>query len=374
MFSQSSDTLECPDSPILLRDCRKLVSRHPILHSVGFFLYGIHTVLYLICIYILLTRKQDSKHRHAILITALYLVSTVGIGLKHNIYTLEAHTDLSEYSYALYTDAHTGYDPHGETQKTIEGMMHASDWDPHYLKLRLGLEGITIVGNCSTDILLLWRCYLTFAGTARRAHIMAFPSLCAFGINVYGLVMTIHQRNMTCNLLLTLLIAGRIFYIVHQVRAHLTLRTSIPQMYRTVISATLESGSLYPVALAIFTLCIFTGDETNNPTTNRGFRLKLVFDTMFDSLITIMGIASTLIVVRVSLGIAIHDETSFKETVVMKDIESNPEVTCTRGTVIDICQQSTRSITNGAVDMRLDEAWDEGKATSQLSRRASCDL
>ncbi|KAK1217016.1 hypothetical protein PQX77_020334 [Marasmius sp. AFHP31] len=50
-----------------------------------------------------------------------------------------------------------------------------------------------------------------------------------------------------------------------------------------------------------------------------------------------MGIASTLIIVRVTLGLAIHDEKSFKETI-LKDIEPPQVQNHTSHDIIDIRQ------------------------------------
>ncbi|KAJ8089898.1 hypothetical protein PM082_018476 [Marasmius tenuissimus] len=52
-----------------------------------------------------------------------------------------------------------------------------------------------------------------------------------------------------------------------------------------------------------------------------------------------MGIASTLIIVRVSLGIAIHDEKSFKETIV-REYEATQEQPSTHS-VMDIRGQDS---------------------------------
>ncbi|KAK1217022.1 hypothetical protein PQX77_020340 [Marasmius sp. AFHP31] len=53
-----------------------------------------------------------------------------------------------------------------------------------------------------------------------------------------------------------------------------------------------------------------------------------------------MGIASTLIIVRVTLGLAIHDEKSFKETI-LKDIEPPQAQNHTSHDVIDIRQRAS---------------------------------
>ncbi|KAJ8089981.1 hypothetical protein PM082_018559 [Marasmius tenuissimus] len=183
--------MQCPS--ILPSDCFNLVSRPPVLHSVGLLLYGIHTVLYMICLYILLTRKRVNKHKHVVLITALFIASTVGVGLKYNIYTLEAQMGIYEYSQSLLNTF--SYTPGYQKLSTADtgalksemdallGILSPLNWESSYLRMRLGAEGITIVGNCLTDVLLLWRCYLTWRGTAHRTLIMLFPCLCALCIN-----------------------------------------------------------------------------------------------------------------------------------------------------------------------------------------------
>ncbi|KAJ8091961.1 hypothetical protein PM082_024196 [Marasmius tenuissimus] len=160
--------------------------------------------------------------------------------------------------------------------------------------------------------------------------VILVPTAIAFGFNAYGLIITImgtqcknpSNRNVLLavfalgalvgNVLFTLLIATRIFMIAYQVMKYVPSRASIPMMYRTIISATLESGLVYAIGLIIYTICVFELSMGTKAT----FRVGLIADSVFDSLITIMGIASTLIIVRVTLGVAIHDEKSFKETIV----------------------------------------------------------
>ncbi|KAK1222161.1 hypothetical protein PQX77_015007 [Marasmius sp. AFHP31] len=136
------------------------------------------------------------------------------------------------------------------------------------------------------------------------------------------------------NLLLTMLIAGRIFYVAYQAGKYLPVRTSVPTMYRTIISATLESGLIYPIALMIYAACALKFKQIVDDY-RYDFTSNLIADVLFDSLVTIMGIASTLIIVRVTLGLAIHDEKSFKETI-LKDIEPPQAQNHTSHGVIDI--------------------------------------
>ncbi|KAK1228306.1 hypothetical protein PQX77_008656 [Marasmius sp. AFHP31] len=57
-----------------------------------------------------------------------------------------------------------------------------------------------------------------------------------------------------------------------------------------------------------------------------------------------MGIASTLIIVRVTLGLAIQDEKSFKETI-LKDIDPPQAQNHTSHDVIAICQRASLNFT-----------------------------
>ncbi|KAK1234613.1 hypothetical protein PQX77_002183 [Marasmius sp. AFHP31] len=87
------------------------------------------------------------------------------------------------------------------------------------------------------------------------------------------------------------------------------------------------------------------------------FTSNLIADVLFDSLVTIMGIASTLIIVRVTLGLAIHDEKSFKETI-LKDIEPPQAQNQTSHGVVDIRHRASlntqESYTESQEDVGLD--------------------
>ncbi|KAK1216293.1 hypothetical protein PQX77_021080 [Marasmius sp. AFHP31] len=90
---------------------------------------------------------------------------------------------------------------------------------------------------------------------------------------------------------------------------------------------------IYPVGLIIYTSCVLNNlfgakEQDSNP------NLNLASETIFGSLVSLMGIASTLIVVRVTLGIAIHDEKSFKDTIITKEMQHTRSERDTR--IIDI--------------------------------------
>ncbi|KAK1231871.1 hypothetical protein PQX77_005008, partial [Marasmius sp. AFHP31] len=81
----------------------------------------------------------------------------------------------------------------------------------------------------------------------------------------------------------------------------------------------LESGMIYPIALSTYAAGALSSDSGNFDQSTSD---ALLAQSVFYSLVTIMGIASTLIIVRITLGVAIHDEKSYKETIMnMKDID-----------------------------------------------------
>ncbi|KAJ8089910.1 hypothetical protein PM082_018488 [Marasmius tenuissimus] len=300
-------------------NCFNVASVPVVKTGVGLFLYGVYTVLYILCIYILATRKRNRHWVHVVLITALYIAATVEVGMKLVLYTMDAQNNLVNYS--------------DYTTITVQN-------------LRLGVQMMTSIANILTDTLLLWRFYHTWGRT--KSRVMIFPCIIVAAADVYGGVRTYSWSStinnvpadrkvplvhfsvcaLVSNLILTSLIAGRIFYIAYQVGKHLPVRATVPTLYRTVLSATLESGLIYPVALIIRSACVLANIRAAKGVTyysSPGVLTRdLVAATVWDSLITIMGIASTMIIVRVSLGIAIHDEKSFKETIV-KEYEATLE-------------------------------------------------
>ncbi|KAJ8074402.1 hypothetical protein PM082_015302 [Marasmius tenuissimus] len=98
------------------------------------------------------------------------------------------------------------------------------------------------------------------------------------------------------NLLLTSLLAGRIFVVVKQARA--SIGGGLPRFYSSIIVAILESGSLYPLTL----LSVFIFNWTWGLSSVMGSTVILL------SMIHIVCIASTLMVVLVGTGSTFQDE------------------------------------------------------------------
>ncbi|KAK1224341.1 hypothetical protein PQX77_012750 [Marasmius sp. AFHP31] len=81
-----------------LSECFSLISTPSVKIGVGLFLYGVYTVLYTLCIYILATRKRNRYCVQVMLITVLYVAATAEVGLKLAIYTSEAQLYMAYYN------------------------------------------------------------------------------------------------------------------------------------------------------------------------------------------------------------------------------------------------------------------------------------
>ncbi|KAF9255962.1 hypothetical protein L218DRAFT_1029296 [Marasmius fiardii PR-910] len=120
------------------------------------------------------------------------------------------------------------------------------------------------------------------------------------------------------DLLVTATKAGRIFWISRKV-ARFT-NASNRNMYRVIISATLESGLLYPIVLVLYVTFMLLNTTPGRKVTGMEpgaihvWRVNLGAEVLYSMLIPIMGISSTLIIVRASLGLAIQDEETCRET------------------------------------------------------------
>ncbi|KAF9260305.1 hypothetical protein L218DRAFT_946969 [Marasmius fiardii PR-910] len=115
------------------------------------------------------------------------------------------------------------------------------------------------------------------------------------------------------NVSLTLLIAGRIIYISKGVEGFCA--SSAKKKYRTVISAIigrLESGLIYPLILVLYGSLMI-------PQTPQG--LAVAVNILYSMVPSIMGIASTLVIVRAAVGISIQDEQSFRSTILGEEFQ-----------------------------------------------------
>ncbi|THU78427.1 hypothetical protein K435DRAFT_876642 [Dendrothele bispora CBS 962.96] len=120
--------------------------------------------------------------------------------------------------------------------------------------------------------------------------------------------------NAFTNLMLTSLIAGRIWYISHQNSKYLSsndrVSSSTNRKYSSIIAIILESGLLYPIFLILFIILTF-GTFPMKDRLNISHASAIVSD----NLALIAAIAPTLIIVRTGLGISIENNRSNTEQI-----------------------------------------------------------
>ncbi|KAI3618291.1 hypothetical protein WG66_005655 [Moniliophthora roreri] len=238
--------------------------------STTLFLYGLHTVLFGICIHILRHRRgDDHKNRR------LYIVLTAVMFVLTTI--LNGFTTTHAIRWAV---------------KQLEGRTEIEEWD---IVWRLIVEILSLILTAAADTMLAHRCYLVWGS---RKSILITITLALVTINVYGLAQAIFiavcgarcssdactlwtvadhinhgfwAANAMVNLGLTVLTgatfsrvgekllhlpalmksAGRIWKITYQSQS-LGLLSSI--RYKTIITIVLESGIMYPMILMVYIL------------------------------------------------------------------------------------------------------------------------
>uniref|UniRef100_A0A0W0F561 Uncharacterized protein n=1 Tax=Moniliophthora roreri TaxID=221103 RepID=A0A0W0F561_MONRR len=193
---------------------------------------------------------------------------------------------------------------------------HSVDHGTHFLLGNIWRK-IIITTSAVADAILLWHCYTVWG---RRWKIVAAPALVYLGCHATALVLlptsiistqdsvrgdiwTISAGVIALNkLLLSILIGYRIFAMSNEVVAYLGL--GVRNLSRTVIAATLESGFFYSSFLSIV---FFLDIDRRNFAPAEEFARSQAFYTFLISWTPIEAIASTVIIVRVALGIGFND-------------------------------------------------------------------
>ncbi|KAK7016807.1 hypothetical protein VNI00_018794 [Paramarasmius palmivorus] len=215
--------------------------------------------------------------------------------------------------------------------------------------------------------MMIWRCY--FVWGQRRKVIIVPAVLCAVN-NVAAIVFVAYFHDsigpillntgllwpdwylytaflsgtILTNLLLTLLIAGRIIYISREATRY--VGKSHRNMYKTVVAITMESGLIYPTTLIIYIAFTVAGSELSfQPLVSPRSTTYSIFSTVAQyTLHQAAGIAPTLVIVRTSLGIAIEDTKSCITTFRAGQHDDTqvdiPQSQSTGGPVLDISRSN----------------------------------
>ncbi|KAF9562094.1 hypothetical protein CPC08DRAFT_592671, partial [Agrocybe pediades] len=261
------------------------VTLPPYLGAVIFeiFLYGLYTILFLICLYVLLRKARNGKKLHWILLVS----AIVMFGL--------ASADIGYTLYLLFGGL------------LMKGQLGFKELRPKYW--------LYVTNNVIADSLLLYRCYVVWefsklvivgplillVAGAVCGYVFEGSSSSLFDKAFVYLIMTF-----ILNVVLTGLTAGRIWWLARKARS--VLGTGLLQRYNATITILIESGLVYSVYIIL------------NLAMNKAAIANVILDA---GLIQVVGIMPTLIIVQVGLGRAVHDIEANDAIIDIVRIESN---------------------------------------------------
>ncbi|KAJ8078271.1 hypothetical protein PM082_000477 [Marasmius tenuissimus] len=312
----------------------------------AFLLYGVYVVLFVISIWILPTASLAMT-------IAVALLSDQLNGLR---------TGIAAVTWSFQGIPRESWPPITVDANFNKSLPEGAEGRLQLLASNLqgALQIMTVSSNVITDIILLWRCYLVWG---RRYWVIILPSLLCLANNVVGILTltpwslghglafdfglstipqgqlhtktTDHDRfiisfafgSFCTNIILTGLIAGRIFHIGHRV-AKLGVQRVDPSCIKPSFTRRWNRGCYTPLISSLV--------------------LQTFLKMSYNFLIMIMGIASTLIIVRSALGITIQDEETFKATVMRQSWDVTHEETT--GMQMNVLNLNVRSINHSRME------------------------
>uniref|UniRef100_A0A0W0FF70 Uncharacterized protein n=2 Tax=Moniliophthora roreri TaxID=221103 RepID=A0A0W0FF70_MONRR len=267
--------------------------------TVMLYIYGIYTVLFIISLHILI-HQQDRPNR------ALYMLFTIVL------FTLTSANNIVWIFISAY-------------QATLEfTFIKNRDWTSWLAYLQHdNVKTISffelILPLClviTADLMLLHRCYIIWGSSKWIAFpiifLMASLAICEIVASAFMVIgldnfanparwqlylqgATIDgaflMANMGINTILTLLTAGRIWWISREARKH--MGPAIKTKYNMIVAIILESGILYPIFLTADIIVKTLADPANNGSSPFSFEV-VAFQ--------VAGIAPTLIIIRAAKG------------------------------------------------------------------------
>ncbi|ESK84254.1 hypothetical protein Moror_3793 [Moniliophthora roreri MCA 2997] len=268
--------------------------------SVMYFIYGFYVLLFGVCFYMMRRQGPDGEHLNASLYlwlaTILFMLTTIFI---------VAYTMSQIYqTLVFFTAAKTG---------NYERLAQYLARDVEKTALLSLKQIVSVLLNITAECMLIHRCYLIWDSKKRVAIPLIIASILSNGLGIVcAITVTIGSRNLAnqsnykiflvgditsgaynissavVNGVLTLLTAGRIWWIHRGVRAH-GIHAS-DTFIQSVSRIILESGIIYPICI------VATQIVTNTATPD-----VMPFD-FFPLTVLSAGIAPTLIMVRARLG------------------------------------------------------------------------
>ncbi|ESK87006.1 hypothetical protein Moror_12006 [Moniliophthora roreri MCA 2997] len=268
--------------------------------TVMLYVYGIYTVLFIISLHILICR-QDRPNR------VLYMFFTIVLFTLTSAYNaveafVHAYEATLEFTFTKNQDwaSFLAFLYHNDAKTITAGFTQI-----------LPLCLVTMA-----DLMLLHRCYVIWGSSKWIAFpfifvvlLLAICEIVASVFIVIGISNTadlageqlFHQGDtidtafvlaeMGINIILTLLTAGRIWWISREARKH--MGPAIKAKYNMIVAIILESGMLYPIFLTTGVIYTSLADPDNLGSIPFSFQL-VTFQ--------FAGIAPTLIIIRAASG------------------------------------------------------------------------
>ncbi|KAJ6483286.1 hypothetical protein C8R45DRAFT_1099562 [Mycena sanguinolenta] len=254
---------------------------------------GIYVVLFCFCVKTL--RHSRVRHRFAlsVAISAIFVLCTL-----HWILQL---VNAWELLAALESIAHV---------QRVNTKNLQNEWE----QINIVMGAVYVTSNLIADSIFIYRCYCIW-GFRKRIIAMPIVLLVASGCLGYASVIACGLEGISeffsntgifvmavvfsvlTNIVLMALTAGRIWWISRGAR--MIMGHAVVKQYRAVIAMILESGVLYVTPGIIF--LILTGVQSSSSR------------VLFAMLAQIVGIAPTIILVRVGMGNSVDSVDSFRD-------------------------------------------------------------
>uniref|UniRef100_A0A0W0FUP4 Uncharacterized protein n=1 Tax=Moniliophthora roreri TaxID=221103 RepID=A0A0W0FUP4_MONRR len=280
--------------------------------TVMFYVHGIYTVLFIISLHILIHR-QDHPNRvlYMFFTTALFTLTSAYIAVET---FFDAYQATLEFTFTKNQDwaLFLAYLYHSNAKTIMAGF-------DYILPLCL----VTIA-----DLMLLHRCYVIWGSSKWIAFpfifVMLSLAICEIVASIFVIIGISNYADpakvqlllqgstidtafwlaeMGVNIILTMLTAGRIWWISQEAQKY--LGPAIKTKYNTIVAIILESGVLYPIFLTTYVVYLLLLD----PESTGSLPFSLLTVTY-----QVAGIAPTLIIIRAAGGKTV-EHTSMNQVV-----------------------------------------------------------
>ncbi|ESK85030.1 hypothetical protein Moror_15723 [Moniliophthora roreri MCA 2997] len=280
--------------------------------TVMFYVHGIYTVLFIISLHILIHR-QDRPNRvlYMFFTTALFTLTSAYIAVET---FFDAYQATLEFTFTKNQDwaLFLAYLYHSNAKTIMAGF-------DYILPLCL----VTIA-----DLMLLHRCYVIWGSSKWIAFpfifVMLSLAICEIVASIFVIIGISNYADpakvqlllqgstidtafwlaeMGVNIILTMLTAGRIWWISQEAQKY--LGPAIKTKYNTIVAIILESGILYPIFLTTYVVYLLLLD----PESTGSLPFSLLTVTY-----QVAGIAPTLIIIRAAGGKTV-EHTSMNQVV-----------------------------------------------------------